>query len=176
MLSVPRTSRSGQFEGWDTESGNQPENCCLKQFFFDDYHSPLRSRFYRSEFYRGTTQEIASEPNNDCERVLNKLKCEGLCAMAPDLLSWDCDLKSDPADYDYELIRDEVNGASERNDVQLRATSKDKFTSSIVADKNYLYDFKIISPTLPVSAISNNRAKSHSFTKQFYSLFFHNSD
>ena len=66
MLSVSRTSRSGKFEGRDSEPGDQPGNCYLTPLFFDDYHSPLRSRFYRSG---GTTQQIASSPTDDCARV-----------------------------------------------------------------------------------------------------------
>ena len=58
MLSALRTSRSGQLEAWNTRSGYQPENCRLMPSFFDDYHSPLRSRFYRSG---GTTKQIASD-------------------------------------------------------------------------------------------------------------------
>ena len=53
---------------------------------------------------------------------------------------------------------------SEREDVRLRMTLQDKFTSCIAADKNYLCDFKIISPTLQVSAINNYQEKSGIFT------------
>ena len=51
------------------------------------------------------------------------------------------------------------------NDVRQRTTPKDKFTSSIVADKNYLYDIQIISPTLHVSAINITHEKSCNFTQ-----------
>ena len=103
MVSAPRTSRSGQFEGWELESWYQPENCCLTQFILDEYHSPLRSRFYRSG---RTTQQIASASFYDCACVLTELKCEDICAMAPDLLRWGDDLESESADYndDWWLI------------------------------------------------------------------------
>ena len=84
--------------------------------------------------------------------------------MAPDLLQWGDDLISEPADFTNDLFDDQLNGVSDSDDVRARTTPKDKFTSSIVADKNYLYDFKIIPPTLQVSAISNNQPKSYKFT------------
>ena len=43
-------------------------------------------------------------------------------------------------------------------------TFKDKFTSSIVADNNYLYDIQIISPLLHVSAINKTNEKLCYFT------------
>ena len=55
MHSVPVTYRSDQFEGWNTESGDHPENC--RQLYFCAYYSPLRSRSYRSD---GSTQKITS--------------------------------------------------------------------------------------------------------------------
>ena len=69
MLSALWIFRSGQFEGWDAESEDGTsqdgtlslENCCYT--FMDDYHSPLRSRSYRSG---GTTQQIASALIDDC--------------------------------------------------------------------------------------------------------------
>ena len=42
----------------------------------------------------------------------NELNSEDLCAMAPDLLRWNNDLKSDSVDYDYKVKRDEVHGVS----------------------------------------------------------------
>ena len=68
------------------------------------------------------------------------------------------------ADYVDDLFDDELSGVSDSDDVRARTTPKDKFTSSIVADKSYLYDFKIIPPTLQVSAISNSPRK----TTQIY--------
>ena len=67
------------------------------------------------------------------------------------------------ADYIDDLFDDELSGVSDSDDVRARTTPKDKFTSSI-ADKSYLYDFKIIPPTLQVSAISNSPRK----TTQIY--------
>ena len=87
-----------------------------------------------------------------------------LGVMAPDLLQWGDDLISEPADYIDDLFDDELNGVSESDDVRARTTPKDKFTSSIDADKSYLYDFKIIPPTLQVSAISIPHVKSPKFT------------
>ena len=81
--------------------------------------------------------------------------------MAPDLLRWGDDLISEPADYIDDVFDD---GVSDSDDVPALTTPKDKFTSSIDADKNYLYDFKIILPTLQVSAISNNHPKTYKFT------------
>ena len=99
----PRTSRSGKFsgsgkfKGCDVEPGLQPGYCCLMtDFIQDDYHSPLRSRSYRSG---GTTQQIASAPINDFTCVLKERNSEDLCAMAPDLLRWGNDLISEPADH-----------------------------------------------------------------------------
>ena len=86
--------------------------------------------------------------------------------MAPDLLQWGDDLISEPADFTNDLFDDQLNGVSESDDVWARTTPKDKFTSSIVADKSYFYDFKIIPPTLQVSVISNNQPKSYKFTIQ----------
>ena len=83
--------------------------------------------------------------------------------MAPDLLRYDNDLKSESADHKNEINGD-VNVVSERNDVQPRMTFKDKFTSSIVADNNYLYDIQIISPLLHVSAINKTNEKLCYFT------------
>ena len=96
MHFVQRTSRLGQFEGWDTDSRGQPENC--RQHFLRDYHSPLwlplavNRRFYR---FGGTTQQIASAPYNDFARMFTELKCEDLGVMALDLLSWDSDINSE---------------------------------------------------------------------------------
>ena len=84
--------------------------------------------------------------------------------MAPDLLRRGDDLISEPADYTDDSFDDELNGVSDSDDVRAMATPKDKFTSSIIADKSYLYDFKIIPPTLQVSSISNPHIKSHNFT------------
>ena len=74
----PRTSRSGlfkgsgKFQGSDVKPGSQPGFCCqTNNVVQDDYHSPLRSRSFRSG---GTTQQIASAPNNDCACVLDELK------------------------------------------------------------------------------------------------------
>ena len=152
----PRTPRSGQFsgsgkfDGGEAESGFLPGYCCqTADFILDDYHSPLRSRFYR---FGGTTQQIASAPNYDCACVLDELNMRDLCAMAPDLLRWGDDLISVPADYNDELFDQEFTRVSESDDARARATSKDKFTSSIVADKSYLCDFKIIPPHLQVRA------------------------
>ena len=81
--------------------------------------------------------------------------------MAPDLLRCDNDLKSESADHKNEINGD-LNGVSERNNVQPfkdKLTFKDKFTSSIVADKNYLYDIQIISPLLQVRAINKSHEK-----------------
>ena len=148
--------------GLKDKSGDQPENCChTSDFFFGDYHLPLRSRSFRSS---GTTLQIGSAPNNDCACVLNELNSGELCAMAPDLLRWGDDQKSESADYSDELFEDELNGVSEGDDSHSRVTSKDKFTSNIVADKSYLCDFKIISPTVQVSATNNLRDNSHIFT------------
>ena len=104
----PRTSRSGlfngsgKFDGPDVKPGLQPGNCCQTiNVIQDDYHSPLRSRSYRSG---GTTQKIASAPNYDCACVLDELNSEELCAMAPDLLRWGDDLKSVTVDYYDELF------------------------------------------------------------------------
>ena len=77
-----------------------------------------------------------------------------LGVMAPDLLRWGDDLISEPADYIDDLFDDELNGVSDSDDVRALTTSKDKFTSSIVADKNYLYDLRSFLPHLQVSAIS----------------------
>ena len=85
--------------------------------------------------------------------------------MAPDLLRWGDDLISEPADFTDDLFDDKLNGVSDSDDVRARTTPKDKFTSSIVADKSYLYDFKIIPPTLQVSAISIPQPKSYKFTE-----------
>ena len=74
------------------------------------------------------------------------------------------DLISVPADYNDELFNQEFTRASESDDARARATSKDKFTSSIVADKSYLCDFKIIPPHLQVSATNIIRDSSHKFT------------
>ena len=82
----------------------------------------------------------------------------------PNLLRWDDDFISDSADYNDELFEDELNEVSESGCERTRATFKDKFTSSIVADKSYLCDFKIIPPTLQVSAINKSHEKSCSFT------------
>ena len=96
--------------------------------------------------------------------MLGELNDEDLCAMAPDLLQWGDDLISVPADYNDELFDQEFTEVSESDDARSRATSKDKFTSSIVADKNYLCDFKIISPSLQVSATNIIQEKSCIFT------------
>ena len=161
----PRTSRSGwfngsgKFYGSDAEPGSQPGYCCQTiDVIQDDYHSPLRSRSYRSG---GTTQQIASAPINDCACVFDELN---LCAMAPDLLRWGDDLISVSADYDNESFDEELTRVSESDDARARTTSKDKFTSSIVADKSYLCDFKIIPPHLQVSAANTHSANSHIFT------------
>ena len=68
--------------------------------------------------------------------------------MAPDLLRWGDDLISVPADYNDDLFEHEFTGVSESDEARARARAifKDKFTSSIVADKSYLCDFKIIPP------------------------------
>ena len=84
--------------------------------------------------------------------------------MAPDLLGWDDDLESEPADYNDDLFEDELNEVSESDDARTRTTPKDKFTSFIVADKSYLCDFKIIPPHLQVSAINNLHEYSCYFT------------
>ena len=68
--------------------------------------------------------------------------------MAPDPLQRGDDLMSESADYKKELFEDELNIVSESDYERSRATLKDKFTLSIVADKSYLCDFKIISFTL----------------------------
>ena len=88
----PRTFRSGQFMGsgrfigYEAEPGYQPGSGCLTtDFILDDYHSPLRSRSFRSG---GITQQIASAPTNGCACVLDELNMWDLCAMAPDLLRW----------------------------------------------------------------------------------------
>ena len=121
------------------ESGYQPINCCqTSSFIYDDYHSPLRSRSYRSG---GTTQHIASAYYHDCACVFDEQNSKDLCAMAPDLLRWGDDLISDNADHDDKLCEDELIRVSESDDVRSRTTFKDKFTSSIVADTSYLCDF-----------------------------------
>ena len=79
----------------------------------------------------------------------------------PNLLRWDDDFISDSADYNDELFEDELNEVSESGCERTRATFKDKFTSSIVADKSYLCDFKIIPPTLQVSATNTIPGLSH---------------
>ena len=164
----PRTSRSGLFKGSgkfygsDDKPGFQPGNCCeMTRIVLDNYHSPLRSRSYRSG---GTTQQIASAPINDCACVLDELNMSDVCAMAPDLLRWGDDLRSVSADYNDELFDEEFVRVSESDDARTRATSKDKFNSCIVADKSYLCDFKIIPPSLQVSATNTFSANSHTFT------------
>ena len=164
----PRTSRSGlfngsgKFYGSDVKPGFQPGYCCLTtDVIQDDYHSPQRSISYRSG---GTTQQIASALNNDCACVFDELNTSDVCAMAPDLLRWGDDLISVPADYNGELFEQEFTGVSESDDARVRTTPKDKFTSSIIADKSYLSDFKIIPPSLQVSAINNYQEKSCKFT------------
>ncbi|HKQ21503.1 MAG TPA: hypothetical protein VJS91_05650 [Nitrososphaeraceae archaeon] len=52
-------------------------------------------------------------PINDCACVLDELNSEDLSDMAPDLLRWGDDLKSEPVDYKEELFEDEINGVSE---------------------------------------------------------------
>ena len=84
--------------------------------------------------------------------------------MAPDLLSWGDDLISVQADYNDELFNEEFTRVSESDDARARATSKDKFTSGIIADKSYSCDFKIIPPSLQVSATNYNQEKSCKFT------------
>ena len=91
-------------------------------------------------------------------------KIVDMCVKAPDLLRWGDDLISEPADYIDDLFNDELNGVSDSDDVRARTTPKDKFPSCIVAGKSYLSDFKIIPPTLQVSAISNPQPKSYKFT------------
>ena len=172
----PRSSRSGllngsgKFYGSDEKPGFQPGYCCqTSNVIQDDYHSPLRSRSYRSG---GTTQQIASAPINDCACVIDEQNARELCVMAPDLLRWGDDLISVPADFNDEQFDLEFIRVSESDDARSRATSKDKFTSSIVADENYLFDFKIISPSLQVSAISKFHEKSCQFTvAPIYLLF-----
>ena len=75
----PRTSRlglfngSGKFYGPDAKPGLKPGYCCqTSEVILDDYHSPLRSRSYRSG---GTTQQIASALTNDCACVFMNLNC-----------------------------------------------------------------------------------------------------
>ena len=87
-----------------------------------------------------------------------------LCAVAPDLLRWGDDLISVSADYIDDLFDDELNGVSDSVDIRARTTPKDKFTSSIVADKSYLCDFKIIPPSLQVGVINKSHEKSYKFT------------
>ena len=72
---------------------------------------------------------------------------------------------SDTADYNDELFEDELIRVSESDDVRSRATFKDKFTSSIVVDKSYLCDFKIIPPSLQVIATSIIPGLSQSLTR-----------
>ena len=91
-----------------------------------------------------------------------------LCAMAPDLLRWGDDLISVSADYNNELFDQEFTRVSESDDARARTTSKDKFTSSIVADKSYSCDFKIIPPSLQVRATNILRGRSHIFTHLYY--------
>ena len=91
-------------------------------------------------------------------------KIVDLCAMAPDLLRWGNDLISVSADYNDESFEQESTRESESYDARTRATPKDKFNSSIVADKGYLCDFKIIPPHLQVSATNNKHGKSYKFT------------
>ena len=86
--------------------------------------------------------------------------------MASGFLSWNSDLKSDTADYYDKTINDKVNQAGKKNNVRSRTTSKDKFTSSIAAYKNYFYDIQVIYPTLQVIAISNPRVNSHNFPQK----------
>ena len=88
----------------------------------------------------------------------------GLGCYGTRLVRWGDDLISEPADYTDDLLDDELNGVSDSVDVWARTTPKDKFTSSIVADKNYLYDFKIIPPLLQVSVIDKSHEKSCTFT------------
>ena len=84
--------------------------------------------------------------------------------MAPDLLRWGDDLISVSADYNDDLFDQGFTKVSESDDARARTKSKDKFTSSIVADKSYLCDFKIIPPSLQVSTTSILRDNSHIFT------------
>ena len=164
----PRTSRSGLFNrsgklyGLDVKPGLQPGYCCqTMNVIQDDYQSPLRSRSYRSG---GTTQQIASAPINDCACVCEELNMRDVCAMAPDLLRWGDDLISVLADYNYKVFDQEFTRVSESDDARTRATSKDKFTSSMVADKSYLCDFNIIPPSLQVSAINEFHEQSFYLT------------
>ena len=83
--------------------------------------------------------------------MLEELNTRDLCVRTPDLFQWGDDLipadSSVPADSSDELFVREFTGVSESDDARARATSKDKFTSSNVADKSYLCDFKIIPPS-----------------------------
>ena len=167
----PGTSRSGLFKGSgkfygsNAKPGLQPGYCCqTMNVIQDDYQSPLRSRSFRSG---GTTQQIASAPINDCACVLDELNMRDVCAMAPDLLRWGDDHISVSADYDNELFDQELTRVSESDDSRARTTSKDKFISSIAADKSYLCDFKIIPLHLQVSATNLISAKSHIFTLSY---------
>ena len=92
---VPVTSRSGQFEGWDTESGDQPENCCHTLFWTTNIHLYGLDLTGHWRDTGGTTEQIASAPTNDCARVLVKRNYEDLGVMALDLLRWESDHKSD---------------------------------------------------------------------------------
>ena len=153
-LSALRTSRSGQFEEWNIESGNQPEKCCLTQFVFDDNHSHLQSRSYRSG---GTILQIASAPINDCAFVLTNQICEDESAMALDLLNSDYYLESGTVDYKGDIITDEVKGVSERNDVRPRTTPKDKFKLiSCLCSARFLLLLELIYGIWPLCYLPNS--------------------
>ena len=91
--------------------------------------------------------------------MLTELKGKELSVMAPVLLSWNFDLKSDSADYNREIIQNAVKEVSEGNDARSRTTLKDKFTSSIVSDTYNLCDIKVTSPSLQICAISVQHIK-----------------